>query len=124
MLALLGIAGLYAGYRAFVRPFLFIDFDPMPFASDAWKSSEADFSWDSVRLRMADDLLRDAPLLGLPRAEVVELIGEPDDTDKFREYEMVYFLGLERSTMAIDGEWLVVDLDDSEIVIDARLFTD
>jgi hypothetical protein len=118
------LVALYTGYRVVVRPFFFIDFDPMRFESAKWKASEADFEWDSLRLRMADSLLKTHPLVGLSKVEVIELLGEPDDTEHFRDYEMVYFLGLERNTMAIDGEWLAIDLDESDIVTGARLVVD
>ena len=67
--------------------------DQMLFESSAWKNNPAVFSLESVRLRMADDFLDTHNLVGMSRDEVVSLLGEPDQTEYFKSYEMVYMLG-------------------------------
>ena len=62
----------------------------------------------SVRLQMADDLIRTHRLDGMTRGQVVVLLGEPPKTPYFKDYELVYLLGPERGAMRIDSEWLVV----------------
>jgi hypothetical protein len=81
----------------------------------------------SVRQRMVDDLLGSHLRVGMTREEVVALIGPPDDTPYFRDYDMVYYLALERpekSFLGIDREWLVIKLDGAGRVTEARLATD
>lgn len=73
---------------------------------------------------MAHDLLQNHSPLGLDRPAVVALLGDPDDTPYFRNYEMVYFLGPERSYFAIDSEWLVLKLTPEGRVSEAKLVTD
>ena len=82
------------------------------FNSQAWKSKSADLNpqWPT-RIRMIDDFLANNDLRRMDRADVVGLLGEPDKTEYFREWDMVYWLGPERSWMSIDSEWLVIDLD-------------
>jgi len=96
----------------------------MRFDSAAWKQAQAESSLDSIRLRMVDDLLARHDLGGRSRADIVELLGEPDETEYFRDYEMVWWLGPERSYMSVDSEWLVVDLNESGVVVEARIRTD
>lgn len=98
---------------------------PIPFESATWITTPAEFSHESIRQRMVDDLLRSHPLVGRSRAEVESLIGPPDVTAYFREYDMVYMLGQQRNSfLAIDSEWLVIRLDALGRVTEARLVTD
>lgn len=98
---------------------------PIPFESARWIATPAEFSHESIRQRMVDDLLRSHPLVGRSRAEVESLIGPPDVTAYFREYDMVYMLGQQRNSfLAIDSEWLVIKLDALCRVTEARLVTD
>jgi len=100
------------------------DFTPIPFDSETWINSPSEHSHESVRLRMVDDLLLKHPLVDKNRVEVEDLLG-PADTGYFsNRYDMVYHLGLERQGIAIDSEWLIIDLDDQDEVVDIRLHTD
>jgi len=58
---------------------------------------------------MMPSLLRDHPLKGMTRAEVVNLLGQPTITDT--KTQMVYVLGNDGSYTPIDNEWLLIDLD-------------
>ena len=99
---------------------------PIPFERDAWRNAE---HWrssenDSPRLRMADGLVRDRVLIGKSRAEVEAMLGPRADTSKFREYDLVYWLGRERGFMGIDSEWLVARVDAKGIVVEAQVVHD
>jgi outer membrane protein assembly factor BamE (lipoprotein component of BamABCDE complex) len=91
-------------------------FDP-----SLWSNSQTS---ESVRLRMADDLIRNRRLLGLTRQEVVTLLGEPLKTEYFKEFDFVYYLGSERGFMGIDSEWLVLKLGQDGRVNRARISRD
>lgn len=99
---------------------------PLRFERERWLAAEPEFTSRSVRLRMVDSLLRRHTLIGMSRDEIVALIGEPGDSGGyFKDYDLVYFLGLERDSLfAIDGEWLVVGLDEHAVASEARLVTD
>lgn len=98
-----------------------IDFEPQPFNSTIWKNTKPTMSWESVRLKMVDDLLAKKITRGMNKASVIALIGEPDDTPYFQSYDMVYYLGRERQAIAIDSEWLafkiVGDKVDSYVLV-------
>jgi hypothetical protein len=59
-------------------------------------------------------------LLGRSRAQVLELLGEPDLTPYFRHYDMVYVLGRERPAFGLDSEWLVLRMPQGTVA-DARI---
>ena len=101
-----------------------IDFEPMAFDSTIWKSSPSEMSWESTRLRMVDDFLEKNDLIGKNKDVAIELLGEPDDTEYFSNYELVYHVGLERSGMAIDSEWLVINVNESGIIDEVSLARD
>jgi hypothetical protein len=46
-----------------------------------------------VRLRMVDDLLKNHPRRGMTREEVTSLLGLKTETEYFREWDLVYYLG-------------------------------
>jgi hypothetical protein len=77
-----------------------------------------------VRGCMVDDLLARHDLRGWPRARVTDLLGAPDSTGYFRQYDLVYWLGPERGAISIDSEWLVLKLDGAGRVAEYRLITD
>ena len=76
------------------------------------------------RLCMVDDLLKKYQFQGMSRGEVVALLGEPDGTESFRDWDLVYWLGPERGFLRIDSEWLVLRLDDQEKVAEYRITRD
>ena len=76
----------------------------LSFDSAKWKAGNE----DDIRIRMVDSLLRKYEFTGKSRAEVVDILGEPDKTGYFRDYDMVYRLGMERGFISIDSEWLVL----------------
>tara|TARA_B100000959_G_C14780641_1_gene541368 strand:+ start:463 stop:855 length:393 start_codon:yes stop_codon:yes gene_type:complete len=99
--------------------------DQINFDSDVWKNTPAEFSLESTRLKMVDDFLDKYFIVGMFRDEVISLIGEPDQTEYFKSYEMVYMLGQETdSYFAIDSQWLVLDLNDSERVVSYNIVSD
>jgi hypothetical protein len=68
--------------------------DRRAFDSQTWKQGNQ----SEVRVRRMDSLLPQHNLIEKSRGEVVALIGEPDNTSYFREYDMVNPLGMERVT--------------------------
>ena len=77
-----------------------------------------------IRLGMADRLIARGTLKNMARTEVVKLLGEPPQTDYFSDWDLVYWLGPERSFISIDSEWLVLRLGTDEHVVNCRIVRD
>lgn len=77
----------------------------------------------AIRGCMVDDLLERNELRGMTRAQVVQLIGEPDKPSDFPEYDLVYWLGPQRGLVGTDSEYLVMKLDGSKRVTSVELIT-
>jgi len=96
-----------------------LTFDPVQ-----WQDRSLVESHDPIRIRMVDDLLDRYDFGGMTRDEAIGVLGEPDRTPYFREWDMVYWLGPERGFMSIDSEWLVLRLDRDGRVCDYRIARD
>jgi hypothetical protein len=96
---------------------------PLPFDRTVWNAEVQDID-DFRRHRMADWLLKEQRLVGMSRAEIVSMLGEPTKTSFFREYDLVYVLGNERGWISIDSEWLLMRLDRTGRVSVAELGRD
>lgn len=93
-----------------------------PFDAAAWQGEKT--LTNDVRIRMVDDLLRRHSFRGMTREQVTAIVGEPDKTGYFKEWDLVYWLGPERGFMSIDSEWLVFRLDSQKKVTDLRIVSD
>ena len=98
-------------------------FVPITFNSTQWKEAATDNSKYGLRVRMIDDLLGAYKLEGKSRAEIIDLLGEPEDNRGLKEWDMVYCLGPERSWISMDAEWLVLRLNERQEVIECRVIT-
>jgi SmpA/OmlA family protein len=96
---------------------------PLPFDRVIWNAEAEDID-DYRRNRMGDWLLQQHRLIGMSRAEVTSMLGEPTVTSHFREFDLVYVLGNERGWVSIDSEWLVMRLDANGRVSTAELVRD
>jgi len=94
------------------------------FDSAAWQSESGRSSTNAVRIRMVDDLLSRHNFRGMTREQTVAIVGEPDMTEYFRDWDMVYWLGPERGLLSIDSEWLVFRLDGQKKVTDYKIVRD
>lgn len=93
-----------------------------PFDAAAWRGEKT--LTNDVRIRMVDDLLRRHSFRGMTREQVTAIVGEPDQTGYFKEWDLVYWLGPERGFFSIDSEWLVFRLDSEMKVTDYRIVRD
>jgi hypothetical protein len=121
---ILCIGAVFVGFK-FMQPEVDAYRHRDQFNSADWKSRslDGDAMWPT-RLRMVDDLMQRKHLEGQPRARVEELLGPPDRTEYFRDWDMVYFLGPERGYTRIDSEWLVLRLSAAGTVTEYRLTRD
>lgn len=98
---------------------------PTPFDRTVWLQGEnAKSSSETPRLSMADGLVNTRDLIGKTRSEVEAMLGTPTQTNKFRNYDLVYWLGAERGYMSIDSEWLVVRFDKNNKASEAKIVRD
>ena len=121
-LCLLLLALFFAGFLFRDSPEDYVsrrNFDPV-----AWQDSTRVFSEETIRLQMIDDLLRRHSFEEMTRSGVVGLLGEPEDTPYFHEYDLVYWLGPERGPFGIDSEWLIFKLDSNGTVKELKTATD
>ena len=98
---------------------------PLPLIHSWWRAGET--NWDDPwngRHRMADWLVLTNTLIGNTRAQVVEKLGEPPQTNYFPDWSLVYNLGAERGFMSIDSEWLVVHIGRDGKVTEAQIVRD
>lgn len=93
-----------------------------PFDSAAWKGEKT--LTNDIRIRMVDDSLRRHSFRGMTRDQVTGIIGEPDKTEHFKNWDLVYWLGPERGFMSIDSEWLVFRLNGQKKVTEFRIVRD
>ena len=114
------IATLLLAVACGPRPSVLESFD-----SVTWKDGEsAEFSQEAPRLEMADRLIRSKELLGLSRSEVERLLGPSTETEKWRNWDFVYWLGAERGFISIDSEWLVIRVNEDGHVREAEIVKD
>lgn len=124
-LAIFGLTVVTAG--ALRRHFLPLPLDrcrTSKFKPSLWRDSAQVYSEAAVRGCIVDDLLEHHNFKGESRQAVVALLGEPKPTQYFSDYDLVYWLGPERSIMSIDSEWLVFRLDSGRRVSESGLVTD
>lgn len=96
----------------------------MPFDAEIWNDEKRYSAPPYPRQLMVDDLLAKNYFDGKDREAVVSLLGDPPKTGYFRKYDLVYWLGPERSWVSIDSEWLVIKFDSTRHVQEATIATD
>ena len=92
------------------------------FDAAAWRDTRPEA--EARRLTMADGLVARQEFVGKTRHEVVQMLGEPPPPEYFRDWDMVYRLGMERGFISIDSEWLVIRLGTNGRVTESRIVHD
>ena len=95
------------------------------FDAKAWRARSLDqgVKWPT-RLRMIDDLMGTRTLDGLSSPDVLALLGPADQTSKWKEWDLVYWLGPERGPFGVDSEWLVIKFNSSGAVQNYQIVRD
>ena len=60
----------------------------------------------------------------MSREQAIQILGDPDKTAYFKHWDMVYWLGPERSFISIDSEWLVFRLDAQKKISEYQVVRD
>ena len=118
--------GLILFASIYIYVFYFEDpVNHMEFDSTIWKETPAEHSLDSVRLRMVDDFLDQYVVIGMSESQIVNLLGNSDNTSYFKNYDLVYCLGQEtESYFGIDSKWLVFEIDELNKISSFQIVTD
>ena len=123
------IGCVVAGIAAFVVPVgayaLWVMVPPLPtkgFDASRWKLVER--SDDLTRQDMVGSLFWRGVLDGRTEREVLQILGPDCECGYFKEWDLVYWLGPERSWMSLDSEWLVIRFDEAGRVSEYTLVTD
>ena len=74
--------------------------------------------YPNERTKIVDDLLMRYDLIGMQESEILALLGNHDNDSGYfsSENRFVYRLGMERSFISIDSEWLIIDFADGVVV--------
>ena len=89
------------------------------FTTDKWLENE------SERTFMIDNLLKNHPLEGKTQQEIIAMLGDNIEMNYFQdENNIVYYLGDERGLISVDSEWLIIHIDDNEVVDKVEVVTD
>ena len=95
----------------------------LPFDSAKWQDRALISAQPPIRIRMVDDLLKNYSFQGMSYEAITNLLGEPDKTAYFKEWDMAYWLGPERGFINIDSEWLVLRLNEKKDVSEYKIVT-
>lgn len=112
------VAPLALGFLRYGSPLEY--FRRRAFDSQTWRAAGS----EDDRIRMVDDLVDDVLRVGMTKDEIEALLGLPTQTSKFRDWDLVYRLGMERSLFNIDSEWLVVRFGAEGKVTEFRIVRD
>jgi hypothetical protein len=95
---------------------------PKPFDRDLWNTfaNVQDDAW-LRRQRMALWLIGTGAMQGIERAQAVALLGQPAESTRFGDGELAYPLGRGLGFFLVDDNWLLIRLDESGRVTDARV---
>lgn len=94
------------------------------FNSAAWIAQEGGNTEWPARLRMVDDLLDEGQLRGLDRDSVLALLGPPEITTRWPDWDIIYWLGPERGFIRIDSEWLGIQFGSDGRVVATEILRD
>ncbi|WP_182103099.1 hypothetical protein [Niallia taxi] len=80
------------------------------FTAEKWLEQETE------RTFMIDNLLKEHPLEGKQKKDIVALLGKETAEAYFKEKDnLVYLLGAERGFISMDTEWLIIHFNDDNI---------
>ena len=92
-----------------------------PFDSKKWQAKSVD--QNTIKQKMVNDLLSKYQLIGMTKPDINKLLGIPQQTGYFKDYDYVYWLGPERSAFGIDSEWLGIKFE-KDVVTKAEILRD
>ena len=86
-----------------------------PFDPVRWRKASL-YGEDETRKHMLPSLLENHKLVGMKKAEVLELLGPPSDLRYRRSADFCYWIGPEDGFIKVDSCWLLIWVDDQGVV--------
>ncbi len=90
--------------------------DDLPFIPERWKNTGLKNPDDNTRDRMISDLTMHKRFVGNNKTGIIDMLGEPEGTHNFPEWDMEYYLG--PSHYGSGARWLVFKFDAKDEVTD------
>ncbi len=118
LLAVLGLIFSDSIYNAVNRKVMTYVGAPanLPFISEKWKRTGLKNPDDNTRDRMVPGLMMHRKLLGKSKEAIFQMLGRPENTHNFPEWNMEYYLG--HSLYSSNTRWLVISLNENDEVTD------
>jgi hypothetical protein len=79
---------------------------------------------DAPRIKMCRDIIAKKFLLGKTKAEIVDLLGQPDNYPFREPWGFNYWVGLQRGPMKMDSAWLAIRFDDTHHAVEVKMKQD
>jgi hypothetical protein len=73
---------------------------------------------------MCRDIIAKKFLLGKTKAEIVDLLGQPDNYPFREPWGFNYWVGLQRGPMKMDSAWLAIRFDDTHHAVEVKMKQD
>jgi len=84
------------------------------FDQQKWAQSKL-YANDRTRYLMYSDLIHKYNLLGMDKAQILNLLGPQSDTEYFTDWDLRYWLGPEPGPISLDSVWLVISFKDGKV---------
>ncbi len=104
---LIGLGALIFFYRSHSNN---LRTDQISFDSSKWKDEKL-VEEQQIRKQMIVDLTKSYLSESSSQQNILDLLGEPTKTDKFNEFDYVYWLGYEEYT---DSYWLGIQIENGK----------
>ncbi len=85
------------------------------FDSAQWKSAPL-YGINDIRYRMHNNLLKKHKLIGMPKEEIVKLLGPQSDPSYFQSWDLRYWMGPEPGFISLDSIWIIMKLKDNKVI--------
>lgn len=79
---------------------------------------------DAPRIKMCRDIINKKLLLGKTKAEIIDLLGNPDNYPFREPWGFNYWVGLQREPMKMDSAWLAIRFDDADHAVEVKMRQD
>jgi hypothetical protein len=99
-----------------------INIKASPFISSKWQDSSLAHSNKSIRIGMVKDFITHYKPYQKSKPEILNLLGKPDYNDELKEWDLVYWLGEEKSLIGSLSLWFVIEFDSTGLVSEFQTF--
>lgn len=103
-----------------------IDFDLKLWGQGSRERLYSEFATkiDAPRIKMCRDIITKKLIVGKTKAEIVDLLGRPDNYPFKEPWGFNYWVGLQRGPMKMDSAWLAIRFDDTNHAVEVKMKQD